>query len=430
MPMRAKDIIDSLCEVDQSRRGFLKRLGTIAGGLAVSPAMVASATSPKLLVVASPETWAYGSPTGLPHSDSWINGSSEVFDLATQTTPLTGNVAKFFADKGYGFTASGQLVLTPEKAKHMVHLTDILAGRTVDQNTWNAINSTPWQTRHDHPLLQQIYAEQSKAYSELRSFDDSILSSYKQAFGKKMEYTQDTIDRSEAWWEDWKKRKEKYDQAKREREAREARKEQDSLKYSRMDYAGGSEDVQGVDYTTQESFMATTSKILGESEDDPLQSFLDMLRIMMDFDLYECGLSDYDRLVSEVIRQASQIDGLLGSKVWLEIQRYLDFIERVAELPHNSPYGLRTTSRDTFLEDRHQEIHFDLAVEVMNAIKNGQFNPSGGLLQSVLSNDPFEEKYDFRSVNPTNIGYLRQISDMFQGPWSSPEDVVDEMNVS
>lgn len=422
MPMRAKDIIDSLCEVDQSRRGFLKRLGTIAGGLAVSPAMVASATSPKLLVVAAPETWAYGSPSGLPHSDSWINGSSEVFDLATQTTPLTGNVAKFFADKGYGFTASGQLVLTPEKAKRMVHLADILAGRTVDQNTWDAIESTPWQTRHDHPLLKQIYAEQSKAYSELRSFDDSILSSYKQAFGKKMEYTQDTIDRSEAWWEDWKKRKEKYDQAKREREARE---EQDSLKYSRMDYAGGSEDVQGVDYTTQESFMATTGKILGESEDDPLQSFLDMLRIIMDFDLYDSNVPDYKRMEQTVIQKASNISGLLGSDVWLEIQEYLDFMAHTIRLAASEG---PLSARDTFLEDHHQEKHYDLAMEVMNAIKNGQFNPSGGLLQSVLSNDPFEEKYDFRSVNPTNIGYLRQISDMFQGPWSSPEDVVDEMN--
>ena len=417
MPMRAKDNIDSLCEVDQSRRGFLKRLGTIAGGLAVSPAMVASVTSPKLLVVASPETWAYGSPTGLPHSYDY----SEVFDLATQTTPLTGNVAKFFADKGHGFTASGQLVLTPEKAKRVSHLADILGGHNVDQNTWNAINSTPWETRHEHPLLQQIYAEQHKARRELQSFDDSILSSYKQAFGKKMEYTQDTIDRSEAE----RKKIDDYRDKKRK-----DRTEKDLLKYSRMDYAGGSEDVQGVDYTTQESFMATTSKILGESEDDPLQSFLDMLRIIMDFDLYDSTMPDYKRMEQAVIQKAaSNIDlaaALLGSDVWLEIQEYLDFMASTIRLASEG----RFSARDTFLEDNHQEKHYDLALEVMNAIKNGQFNPSGGLLQSVLSNDPFEERYNFRSVNPTNIGYLRQISDMFQGPWSSPEDVVDEMNVS
>ena len=268
--MRAKDIIDSLCEVDQSKRGFLKRLGTIAGGLAVSPAMVASATSPKLLAVASPTTWNYGTPAGLPHADSWSQGGVKAFDLATQTTPVTGNVAKFFADKGYGFTTSGQLVLTPEKAQHIARLTDILAGRTVDQNTWNAINSTPWQTRHDHPLLQQLYAEQRKALRELQSFDDSILSSYKQAFGKKMEYTQDAIDRSEAWAKRVNDYNKKWHEDRRRADA-EKKKEQDSLKYSRMDYAGGSEDVQGVDYTTQESFMATTSRILGESKDDPLQ---------------------------------------------------------------------------------------------------------------------------------------------------------------
>ena len=417
MPMRAKDIIDSLCEVDQSRRGFLKRLGTIAGGLAVSPAMVASATSPKLLVVSPAEDWVYSSPTGLPHSYDY----SEVFDLATQTTPLEGNVAKFFADKGYGFTASGQLVLTPEKAKRVSHLADILGGHNVDQNTWNAINSTPWETRHEHPLLQQIYAEQHKARRELQSFDDSILSSYKQAFGKKMEYTQDTIDRSEAE----RKKIDDYRDKKRK-----DRTEKDLLKYSRMDYAGGSEDVQGVDYTTQESFMATTSKILGESEDDPLQSFLDMLRIIMDFDLYDSTMPDYKRMEQAVIQKASNsIDlaaALLGSDVWLEIQEYLDFMASTIRLASEG----RFSARDTFLEDNHQEKHYDLALEVMNAIKNGQFNPSGGLLQSVLSNDPFEERYNFRSVNPTNIGYLRQISDMFQGPWSSPEDVVDEMNVS
>jgi hypothetical protein len=258
--MRAKDIIDSLCEVDQSRRGFLKRLGTIAGGLAVSPATVASATSPKLLVVAPPEMWNYGSPTGLPHSDDY----SEVFDLATQTTPLEGNVAKFFADKGYGFTASGQLVLTPEKAKRVSHLADILGGHNVDQNTWNAIHSWPRETQHEHPLLQQIYAEQSKARRELQGFDDSILSSYKQAFGKKMEYTQDTIDRSEAWAKRINDYNKKWHEDRRRADA-EKKKEQDSLKYSRMDYAGGSEDVQGVDYTTQESVMATTGRILGEA---------------------------------------------------------------------------------------------------------------------------------------------------------------------
>jgi hypothetical protein len=193
-----------------------------------------------------------------------------------------------------------------------------------------------------------------------------------------------------------------------------------------MDYAGGSEDVQGVDYTTQESFMATTSKILGESEDDPLQSFLDMLRIIMDFDLYDSNGPDYKRMEQAVIQKASNIDlaaALLGSDVWLEIQEYLDFMASTIRLASEG----RFSARDTFLEDNHQEKHYDLAVEVMNAIKNGQFNPSGGLLQSVLSNDPFEERYNFRSVNPTNIGYLRQISDMFQGPWSSPEDVVDEM---
>jgi hypothetical protein len=90
-------------------------------------------------------------------------------------------------------------------------------------------------------------------------------------------------------------------------------------------------------------------------------------------------------------------------------------------------YGL-STARDTFLEDNHQEKHYDLAYEVLRSIKSGQFNPSGGLMQSVLSGDAFQERYDFSSVTPSNVGYLKQIVDLFQGPWTTPEDLVDEMN--
>jgi hypothetical protein len=358
--------------------------------------MVASATSPKLLVVASPETWAYGSPTGLPSADAIVHGYEFT---AAQATPLANvNVAKFFPDKGFGFTTSGQVVMTPERVQHVVSLTKKM-------------------TEYDYHNPEAV-ADSWKAFQELENLNKSVLSSYKTSFGNEMKYTKDTVDRSEAE----RKKIDDYRDKKRK-----DRKEKDLLKYSRMDYAGGSEDVQGVDYTTQESFMATTSKILGESEDDPLQSFLDMLRIIMDFDLYDSNGPDYKRMEQAVIQKASNISlcaALLGSDVWLEIQEYLDFMASTIRLASEG----RFSARDTFLEDNHQEKHYDLAVEVMNAIKNGQFNPSGGLLQSVLSNDPFEERYNFRSVNPTNIGYLRQISDMFQGPWSSPEDVVDEMN--
>lgn len=173
--------------------------------------------------------------------------------------------------------------------------------------------------------------------------------------------------------------------------------------------------------------MKCIDRILGESEDDPLQKFLHLLRTILDIDLYECGLSHYVELVPEVMRQASQIDGLLGSKVWLEIQKYLHFIERAVKLPHNSPYGLRTTARDTFLEDRHQEIHMDLATEVIRAIKSGQFSPHKDMVQSMLGGDPFQERYNFDSVTPANEGYLQQICDLFSGPWEGPQDVVDEM---
>jgi len=184
--------------------------------------------------------------------------------------------------------------------------------------------------------------------------------------------------------------------------------------------------------------MNTTSRILGEatrsvrlceSENDPLQSFLDMLRIIMDFDLYRSEFFDYKRMSQAVIQRAANIDGLLGSEVWLEIQRYLDFMASAVRQPHGTQkyYGL-ATARDTFLEDNGQEKHFDLAYEVLRSIKSGQFNPSGGLMQSVLSGDAFQERYDFSSVTPSNVGYLKQIAYLFQGPWATPEDVVDEMN--
>lgn len=172
--------------------------------------------------------------------------------------------------------------------------------------------------------------------------------------------------------------------------------------------------------------MKCIDRILGESEDDPLQKFLHLLRTILDFDLYECGHYAFIELVPEVMRQARQIDGLLGSRVWLEIQRYLDFIERAAELPHNSQ-SLRSTSRDTFLEDWHEEIHYDLATEVIRAIKSGQFNPHKDMVQSMLVGDPFQERYNFDSVTPANEGYLQQICDLFSGPWATPQDVVDEM---
>jgi hypothetical protein len=169
---------------------------------------------------------------------------------------------------------------------------------------------------------------------------------------------------------------------------------------------------------------------LCESENDPLQRFLDMLRIIMDFDLYGSEFSDYKWMKRAVIQRAANIDGLLGSEVWLEIRRYLDFMASAVRQPHSGgllKYGL-STARDTFLEDNRREKHYDLAFEVLRSIKSGQFNPSGGLMQSVLSGDAFQERYDFSSVTPSNVGYLNQIVDLFQGPWTTPEDLVDEMN--
>lgn len=79
------------------------------------------------------------------------------------------------------------------------------------------------------------------------------------------------------------------------------------------------------------------------------------------------------------------------------------------------------------LEDWHEEIHYDLATEVIRAIKSGQFNPHKDMVQSMLVGDPFQERYNFDSVTPANEGYLQQICDLFSGPWATPQDVVDEM---
>lgn len=383
--MRVRDIIDGLCEVDYSKRGFLKRLGTMAGGLAMSPAMVASATSPELLVVEPAETWIYGHPTGLPHEDTWINSSYEVFDLATQTRPLTGNVAKFFTDKGYGFTASGQLVLTPEKAKRVSQLADILAGRHLDQSTLNALNSLPLDVRYDHPLLQQIYAEQTKAYKELASLNKSTLSSYKQVFGKEMAHTPETIARSQA------EEKRMYDAIKKYKEAKEARerrdaekkKEQDSLKYSRMDYAGGSEDT-GYSLAS-ESFH--TSRILGESDvDDLSQHFKDALDLIVQYknDLEEEMKWDdafatklefaalRDRLESYIGKYGT--DPVADHTLWIT--------NRVHTLPK-----LRRSANPMFMLKMELS---DFLESLISGIKSGEI-PVRDPVSDILGGDPFRE---------------------------------------
>ncbi len=167
--------------------------------------------------------------------------------------------------------------------------------------------------------------------------------------------------------------------------------------------------------------MKYIDKILGESEDDPLSKFLHLLRTILGFDIYEGDLSDYDQLAPEVMRQARQIDGLLESEVWLTIEDYLDFTESVVKLPHDV-HRLR-----------HEEwamVHRqDLAYRVIRAINSGQFSPPKDMVQSMLGGDPFQERYNFDSVTPANEGYLQQIVDIFGGePWSTPQNVIDEMN--
>ena len=162
-------------------------------------------------------------------------------------------------------------------------------------------------------------------------------------------------------------------------------------------------------------------RILGESKDDPLQSFLDLLRILMDFGIDDATPQDFERLVRHLNRRADGIDGLDGSRVWGAIWKYLDFVQDVTSETGDQKY-------DT-IEDRHQEEFFDLANEVIVAIGKGQFNPNPGMVQSVLSGDPFEEKYSFSSVTPQNRHYLQEIVYILSGgPWYTPEDVADEIS--
>jgi hypothetical protein len=142
----------------------------------------------------------------------------------------------------------------------------------------------------------------------------------------------------------------------------------------------------------------------------------------MDFDIYDSGPQAFKKLVAQLNRMADGIDGLDGSSVWGAIWKYLDFVQDViASETEDQKY-------DT-IDDRHHEEFFDLAHEVVAAIGRGQFSPNPGMVQSVLSGDPFEEKYNFSSVTPQNRHYLQQIVDVLSGgPWYTPEDVADEIS--
>jgi|694.fasta_scaffold40254_1 hypothetical protein len=179
--------------------------------------------------------------------------------------------------------------------------------------------------------------------------------------------------------------------------------------------------------------MNTVDKILGESE-DTLQMFLDLIKTIMDYDLYDGTMEDFRRMQSKAMAQAKAIPGLIGSPIWeLVIKNYLTFAHRVTDMewglprnfgPHAKVHHDGRRERLTYLEDYHYDQDQNLKYSVWDAMKSGQFSPHKDLMGSIIGGDPFQEKFTFDMVTPENRPYLEQLAKMFG--WDGPEDILDE----
>ena len=177
-------------------------------------------------------------------------------------------------------------------------------------------------------------------------------------------------------------------------------------------------DVQGVDYTTQES----VSRILGEAN-DALQAFLNLVKDLRDFDEYGSDATDFTSLKIDVENQWNDLPPSVKNDENLEIavENYLNFLDFATGLSDEF-------EREDFIEE---EFHIPLHLldDLLRAIKSGLFNNDRGLLGDVLSGDPFGEANQFTEITPENRPYLEQIAKMFDFKYSSPEDVIKDLNL-
>jgi hypothetical protein len=165
----------------------------------------------------------------------------------------------------------------------------------------------------------------------------------------------------------------------------------------------------------------SVSRILGEAN-DALQAFLNLVKDLRDFDEYGSDATDFASLKIDVESQWNDlppsIKGDEGIKVAVEdYLNYLDFATGVDD----------EFEREDYIEEQFY-IPLNLLHALLRAIKSGLFNNDRGILGGVLSGDPFGESDQFTDVTPENRPYLEQIAQLFDFNYSSPEDVIRDLN--
>ena len=264
--MNVKQVVDSVIEA-MSRRGFLKTIGKGAAVASAAPSAFAAAG----------QSSQYMRVPFDPHS--------AIESLTMPLQPYAMGMAEPFVgavSAASGTTTSSGIIVTP---------TEILIPNGLFQSLNTAVKSIwTYKRPSTHVLLNDVGAQQvarnfmnnvnlwSRNVKEVRNkyrlaidthlepvslhpdhvdadFDDKIL---KLRAEEKAQFDRDQRDKAETekWHEERRKKKEQQNKEKN------AKYYADMARWghSRMDYAGGSEDVQGEDYTTLESL---TTKIIG-----------------------------------------------------------------------------------------------------------------------------------------------------------------------
>ena len=252
--MNVKQIVDSVVEA-MSRRGFFKTLGKGVAMAAVAPSVLGATAGQSSQYMRVPYD---------PHSaiDSFTKPLSQY--AMKMAEPFVGAVPA-----ASGATTSSGIIVTP---------TEVLIPNSLFQSLNTALTSlSTFKAPSTQALLNDVGAQQV-ARNHLKNAN--LYSRAMKDISNKYSLAIDTHlppklypDHVDADFNDTLERlraKEKAEQT-REAENEQWRNKKKKAKYdadmarwghSRMDYAGGSEDVQGKDYTTLESL---TTKIIGQT---------------------------------------------------------------------------------------------------------------------------------------------------------------------
>jgi hypothetical protein len=256
--MNVKQVVDSVIEA-MSRRGFFKTLGKGVAMTAVAPSVLGSTASQSSQYMRVPYD---------PHSaiDSFTQPLSKY--AMQMAEPFVGEVPA-----ATGAATSSGIIVTPTEVLIPNRLFQSLNTALTSYSTY--INKIPSK----QALLNDVVAQQglrnhltagnllSRNMKEIankyRLAIDTHLPSklYPDHVDQDFDDTLQRIKAQEKAKDDIEKlQKRRQEKKRQEKEQAKYKVDKDRWGRSRMDYAGGSEDVQGEDYTTLESL---TTKIIG-----------------------------------------------------------------------------------------------------------------------------------------------------------------------